>query len=99
MLDAQRDAEAQIAFVLRKAKYFQRFEAELGERQCKVIRRMFDAGPDGFIGGMNARKYGALTGTSKATATRDLQRLAGVGALIVCGGGRSASYELPPVTG
>ncbi len=36
---------------------------------------MFDAGPEGFTGGMNARKYVALTEVSKATATRDLQQL------------------------
>jgi Fic family protein len=55
---------------------------------------MFEAGPAGFFGGMNARKYIALTGVSKATATRDLQDLAGTGALIPTGGGRSASYQL-----
>ncbi len=55
---------------------------------------MFESGPEGFTGGMNARKYVALTGTSKATATRDLQRLAELGALIPAGGGRSARYDL-----
>ncbi len=55
---------------------------------------MSDAGPAGFSGGMNARKYVALTGASKATATRDLQHLAGIGALVPLGGGRSTRYEL-----
>ncbi|MCB1129844.1 MAG: hypothetical protein KDN05_01870 [Verrucomicrobiae bacterium] len=55
---------------------------------------MFDAGPDGFTGGMNARKYVALTGTSKATATRDLQQLAALGALVPLDGGHSTRYEL-----
>ena len=55
---------------------------------------MFDAGPEGFTGGMKARKYTALTGTSKATATRDLQPLAQLEALTPTGGGRSTSYEL-----
>lgn len=91
---AQLDAEAQVRFVLRKSKFFQRFERELNERQLKVIRRMFDAGPEGFTGGMNARKYVALTGSSKATATRDLQELARLGALAATGGGRSTRYEL-----
>ena len=53
----------------------------LNGRQLKIIRRMFDAGPEGFTGGMKARKYTALTGTSKATATRDLQPLAQLEAL------------------
>ncbi len=94
VVEAQRDAETRIRFVLRKSKFFQRFDAELNDRQSKVIRRMFDAGPDGFTGGMNARKYVALTGTSKATATRDLQHLATLGALVPFGGGRSTRYEL-----
>ena len=94
VVQAQRDAEAQVRFVLRKSKFFQRFEHELNERQLKVIRRMFEAGPEGFSGGMNARKYGSLTGSSKATATRDLQELARLGALTVVGGGRSTRYEL-----
>ena len=93
-MQAQRDAEAQVHFVLRKSKFFQRFENELNERQLKVVRRMFEAGPDGFTGGMNARKYVALTGTSKATATRDLQQLAQLGALVPLGSGRSTRYEL-----
>lgn len=38
---------------------------------------MLDEGPDGFEGGMNARKYISITKTSKATATRDMQPLDG----------------------
>lgn len=94
VVKAQQDAEAQVRFVLQKSKFFQRFESELNERQLKVVRRIFDAGPEGFTGGMNARKYVALTNTSKATATRDLQQLASLGALIPVGGGRSTRYEL-----
>jgi Fic family protein len=37
----------------------------------------------------------SFTGSSKATATRDLQELARLGALTVVGGGRSTRYELP----
>jgi Fic family protein len=91
---AQREACDQVRFVLRKSRFFQRYAPELNERQLKIVRRMFQAGPEGFIGGMNARKYVALTGASKATATRDLQHLAQLGALIPLGGGRSTHYEL-----
>jgi Fic family protein len=94
VVKAQKDAEAQVRFVLRKFQYFQRYESELNERQLKVVRRMLDAGPEGFIGGMNARKYVSLTGTSKATATRDLQQLVSLGAIVPIGGGRSTRYEL-----
>ncbi len=91
---AHQDAENQIRFVLQKSHYFQRYETACNERQLKVIRRMFDAGADGFVGGMNARKYSAITGISKATATRDLQQLAQLGAIAPFGSGRSTRYEL-----
>jgi Fic family protein len=94
VVHAQRDAGDQVRFVLRKSKFFQRFQTELNERQLKIVRRMFEAGPDGFTGGMNARKYVALTGASKATATRDLLQLARIGALHPLGGGRSTRYVL-----
>ena len=93
-LQAQEDAETQIRFVLRKSRFYQNFTPKLNERQLKVIHRMFEAGPGGFIGGMNARKYSALTGVSKATATRDLQHLSQLGALAPTGGGRNTRYEL-----
>jgi Fic family protein len=93
-LSAQRDSEAHITFILQKSKFFQRFNDRLGERQLRVIRRMFEAGPAGFEGGMSARKYVGLTGVSKATATRDLQLLAEMEALVPIGSGRAARYEL-----
>lgn len=64
------------------------------KRQHKVISRVLEEGPDGFEGGMNARKYVALTRVSKATATRDLQDLAARGILRPEGGGRSTRYSI-----
>ena len=43
-------------------------DMELNARQRKVLKVLLDAGPGGFEGGMNTRKYEALTGTSRATA-------------------------------
>jgi Fic family protein len=54
-----------------------------------------DAGPSGFTGGLNARKYMGLTKASKATATRDLTDLLEKGLLRKgSGGGRSTRYEI-----
>ena len=77
-----------------KHQFFQRFAAGLNVRQLKVVRRMFEAGPDGRTGGMNARKFVALTGVAKATATRDLQHLTRLGAPVPTGGGPGTRYEL-----
>jgi|GEM_PF-3191904 len=55
-----------------------------------------DAGgrPDGFEGGMNAKKYMTITGASKATATRDLQDLVEKRILVPTGGRRSTRYQI-----
>jgi len=94
ILEAQREALSLVDFILKKARFFDRFKDSLNERQLKAVRRMLDAGPEGFEGGMNARKYVALTKASKATATRDLQHLLELGAFIQEGGGRSTRYLL-----
>jgi Fic family protein len=94
ILDAQIEAEEQIDFTLKKVKFFDRFKDQLNNRQLTVIKRMLQEGAKGFEGGMNAGKYAGITKISKATATRDLQLLAEIGAFIVSGGGRSTSYSV-----
>jgi Fic family protein len=94
ILQAQIEAEVWIDFTLQKVKFFDRFKEKLNERQQLVLKRMFDEGPAGFKGGMNARKYMSLTKTSKATATRDLQMLAELNALVSIGAGRNTNYAL-----
>lgn len=94
LLAAQNEAEIQIEFTLKKTRFFDRFKGQLNERQLTVIKRMFEEGPKGFEGGMNARKYIGITKTSKATATRDMQQLVELGAFKLASeaGGRSTSY-------
>lgn len=96
ILAAQIEAEKQIDFTLRKAKFFDQYKSLINKRQTTVIKRMLEEGPDGFEGGMNARKYIGITKTSKATATRDMQVLVEIGAFIPSGkaGGRSTSYQI-----
>ena len=93
--EAQRYAEEQINFTLKKTRFFDRFTDQLNERQLKVIRRVMEEGPAGFEGGINAGKYGSITKASKATATRDLRNLLEKGALVPLeGGGRSTRYRV-----
>ena len=92
--DAQRSAESEINFILKKTKFYRKFENQLNQRQLKVIDRMYQEGAEGFVGGMSAKKYISITKTSKATATRDLQDLLEKEALIIVGAGRSTHYEL-----
>jgi Fic family protein len=64
---------------------------------------MFREGPEGFKGGLSAGNYATITGTSPATATRDLADLVEKGALLRVGERRHARYHIaiasPDVTG
>ncbi len=93
-LDAQRQANQVVSYILKKSQFFDHYKDLLNERQLKAIQKMFDAGPDGFEGGMNATKYASITKTSKATATRDLQYLLEQEVFVMRGGGRSTHYFL-----
>ncbi len=94
VLAAQRDAETLVTFVLNQARFFDRHRENLNDRQRRCVQRMLEAEPEGFEGGMNARKYVSLNHVAKATATRDLQALVACGAFRPIGAGRSARYEL-----
>ena len=91
---AQDDAIATIRFSIQKTLFFDRFHNQLNAREMKAIKKMLDAGTEGFEGGMTAKKYKSINQTSKATATRDLQRLSKIGILIAKGGGRNQHYEM-----
>ncbi|MVN21741.1 Fic family protein [Mucilaginibacter arboris] len=93
-LEAQVDAKLMVQFSLKKARYFEQYKNQLNDRQLKAVNKMLDKGAEGFEGGMTAKKYMAITGASKATATRDLQYLYEIGALVVEGAGRSVRYGL-----
>lgn len=93
-LEAQKDTEELISFTLKKTKFFDRFKGIINSRQTKLVKRMLEAGLQGFEGGINTRKYVSLTRTSRATATRDLQDLLDKGVLIRIGKGRSTRYDL-----
>jgi Fic family protein len=55
---------------------------------------MFQEGPNGFQGGLSAEKYIAITGASRATATRDLTELVELGTLFKTGELRHSRYGL-----
>ncbi len=93
LLKAQTETKQLIEHTLTKSKFIDKHKHKLNERQLKVINKMLDAGPDGFKGGMTAKKYISITRASKATATRDLQSLVEINALQVEGGGRSTNYS------
>ncbi len=94
VLKAQQVTLTRVAFFIAKAKFYDQFRDRLNERQAKVIERMFREGPDGFKGGLSAENYIAITGTSRATTTRDLQDLVEMGAINRTGERRHTRYWL-----
>lgn len=94
IIDAQHTAETLIKFTIKKAQFFDLYKTKLNERQLKCVQRILQEGPLGFEGGMTAKKYMHITKTSKATATRDLSNLEGLGVFEIHGAGRSTRYYL-----
>lgn len=83
-----------VEFVIGKARLYDRLRGKLNARQEKVLARMFREGPEGFRGGLSAENYIRIADTSRATATRDLQRLVELRALRKTGRLKGTRYWL-----
>lgn len=94
VLNAQRYTATWIEFLIGKTKLYDRLRGQLNPRQEKALARMFREGPEGFVGGLSAEKYIGITGTPRATATRDLQDLVSKGALLRQGERKHTRYWL-----
>jgi len=94
VLEAEARTVGRIEFLIAKTKLYDRFRGAFNERQEKVIARIFQAGPDGFIGGLSAEKYISITKTSRASATRDLAELVAQQALKKTGQLKGTRYCL-----
>lgn len=64
----------------------------INERQQKTMKKLLDAGPKGYEGGMTTRKHERISQTSTPTAARDLIELERLGLLKRYGAGRSIRY-------
>ena len=94
--DSCRASAALIDEALVRARFWnENKRVQINERQRKVLNRILEAGPGRFEGGLTQRKYVGMTGTSTATATRDIVDLLRK-RLLVAGksAGRSTYYNL-----
>jgi len=73
--DALDHTQSIFDFVIAKTRFYEQFGNFMNTRQHRVVARIFKEGPDGFKGGISAKKYMKIADCSKATATRDLQFL------------------------
>ena len=96
----QRAGEAAVAHIQSaadKTAFWSQLNAthpDLTAAQRKALGKLFDAGSDGFAGGMSTEKYVHLTGVSRATAYRELTDLTERGLLERTGQGRGTRYRL-----
>lgn len=87
------EASKTIDDALAKARFWMdHSNKDLNERQRKAVNLLLDAGPNGFEGGMSTKKYESITGTSRASASRELIELEALGLLARAGAGRSTRY-------
>ena len=93
-IEAQFRSTSQVEFLIDKTKLLDRLRDTRNARQRKVILRMLQEGPEGFKGGLDARKYGTIAGSSPATTTRDLAALVEQGALVRSGELKHTRYVL-----
>lgn len=94
LLQAQAYTLKEMEFLIKKTQFFDRFRERMNERQQKVIARMFAEGTKGFAGGLSAKNYVVIARTTASTATRDLQSLVEIGALVKTGERKSTRYYL-----
>ena len=68
------------------------FDAEKLQAHLKTMKKLLDAGPKGYIGGMTTCKHEQISKTSTPTAARDLIDLEQRGLLVKKGMGRATRY-------
>ncbi|MGM0582125.1 MAG: Fic family protein [Bacteroidota bacterium] len=94
VLEAQDYTQSMIEFLIEKGKHYNRFNKLLNDRQKKVVDRIFKEGVNGFKGGLSADNYITITGTTASTATRDLQKMVEIGAMVKTGQRKGTRYYL-----
>ncbi len=94
VIEAQENLKAIVKFIVKKTGFYNKFGNFLNERQKKAVATIFKYGSFEFVGGMSAEKYVAITGTSRATATRDLNDLVEKGIMAKNGKQRYTRYQL-----
>ncbi len=95
VLAAQAHTLRGLDFLLANTRLWDRVRGQLNPRQEKALSRLMHAGVNGFVGGLSASKYMAITGAPPATAGRDLMHLVALGALRRTGELKGTRYWLP----
>ncbi len=90
-------AKENLYFIIEKTKFWDKHrDTQLNSRQIKMLNKVLDIGVNNFEGGINKRKYVAITKTSDRTAVRDLNDLISKGCIRqeLNSKGRNVRYEI-----
>ena len=93
-LNAQSYSIALVDHIIAKTRMLDRLRGQINSRQERALVRMFEAGPEGFVGGLSAKNYMTITGATTPTTTRDLNDLDAKEALFRTGDRKSTRYWL-----
>jgi len=96
-VEACRSSALLIRDALARARFWADHRAvALNDMQRRVLGKVLEAGPGQFAGGLTARKYMVIAGTTRVTASRHLADLLEKGLIVRAAGssGRSTRYDL-----
>lgn len=92
---AMQHSQKSISKILGISHFWQNISRlSLNERQRKVVRKLLEAGEDGFEGGLTAQKHRGMVKASRATLARDLSDLVEKKILCVSGEKKGTRYQL-----
>ena len=68
-------------FAAAQAMFWDEYRDALSANQSKVAKRLFEAGPAGFLGGLSTKNYATIAKIPEQAAARDIADMVALGAL------------------
>ena len=68
-------------FAAAQAMFWDEYHDALSPDQSEVAKRLFEAGPAGFLGGMSTKNYATIAKVPEQAAARDIAEMVALGAL------------------
>ena len=72
---------AMAQFAAAQAVFWNEFRNALSANQAKVAKRLFEAGPEGFLGGLSVKNYATIAKVHEQAAAQEIADMVALGAL------------------
>ena len=79
--DGQAGMLSMARFAAAQAMFWDEYRDALTADQSKVAKRLFEAGPAGFLGGLSTKNYATIAKVTEQAAARDIADMVALGAL------------------